>query len=326
MKPAHISLANLPTKIEKLASSPGGVELYIKRDDQTGSEYAGNKIRKLEFALAEALDTKCDTVITCGGIQSNHCRATAAACIRLGLQCILLLKSDEDLPKDGNYLMDALFGAEVRYVPSEVYKNRLAEHCEEVSKEVAQEGHKAYIIPIGASNAIGSWGYFQAFEEILRQEEKMQIEFDTIAVTVGSGGTYAGLCLANAAHGYKKNVVGIPIANDAEYFQGVVEKIAETFVTMAQDLPPLDPSAIHLIDGFAGRGYALNVPEEMRFIQDFARTEGIILDPVYTGKAMRGLFASLNDGHPLLKNAKKILFIHTGGLYGVFPKRDEFEW
>lgn len=324
MLPDKLQLGNLPTKIEKLMHPPSDCALYLKRDDQTGTEYAGNKIRKLEYALAEALRQKKDTIITCGGLQSNHARATAAACVRLGLRCILLLKSDEQPEKDGNYLLDSLLGAEIRFVSGEDYSNRLEAICGKVAEESEKQGHPAYVIPIGASNGIGTCGYYEAYGEIVEQEKTLGVTFDTIAVTVGSGGTYAGLCFANADCGNPKKIVGIPITDNAAHFERVIAALWEEFSKINTETRAFDPNTVHLLDGYAGRGYALNTPEEMDFVARFARTEGIFLDPVYTGKAMRGLYKSLLTKHPMLKDAKNLLFIHTGGLYGLFPKRSEF--
>ena len=195
-----LNLANFPTKIEKLEkiSKDSGVNIYLKRDDQTGSEISGNKIRKLEYSIYEAIENGCDTLITCGGIQSNHARATAAAGIKLGMRAILVLRSDETPELEGNYFLDKVIGADVRIISSDDYRERRAEIMKEIKAESDAEGHKAYIIPEGASNGIGSLGYYSAMEEIKEQEKELGIKFDRIVAAVGSGGTYAGLCMGNA--------------------------------------------------------------------------------------------------------------------------------
>lgn len=323
--PARLSLANLPTPIQRLerTSERVGRELWIKRDDCTGLELSGNKIRKLEFALAQAMAQGCDVIITTGGIQSNHCRATAAACARLGLGCELVLASDEKTEPDGNYLLDELLGARIRFIPFTDYRSRLAEVLEEVKAELAQRGQRGYIIPVGASNGIGTWGYFEAMREIHGQEEAMGATFDAVVCAVGSGGTYAGLALANAALGLGKRVIGVPIAADAATFREQILGIREEFSLISAPVE-LDASDIILLDGYVGRGYALSTAEELSFLKDFARTEGIILDPVYTGKAMRGLLSELEAENPLLAGLERVLFIHTGGIFGLFPKRHQF--
>lgn len=322
---ARLHLANLPTRIEPLerTSRQLGRKLWIKRDDQTGLELSGNKVRKLEFSLAQALAEGCDTIVTTGGIQSNHCRATAAACVRLGLRCVLILSSDEKQPLDGNYLLDDLFGARVLFIPSEDYRNRLPEIMGHVAEELTADYKKPYLIPIGASNGIGTYGYFAAMAEILDQEKELGVTFDTIVCAVGSAGTYTGLLLANAAAGLGRKVVGVPISADSAYFRDRVLAIADEFRSLYGPLE-LNESDIHLIDGYVGRGYALSTAQELESIRQFARTEGIVLDPVYTGKAMRGLLLELAAENPLLADSENILFIHTGGLFGLFPKRHQF--
>lgn len=195
----RIRLANLPTKIEKLdrLSHELGKNIYIKRDDQTGTEISGNKIRKLEFSVGEALENNCDYLITCGGIQSNHARATAAVAAKLGLGSYLVLRGDEKEEAEGNLFLDKMLGANIRFVTSEEYKNHRTKIMEGIRIQLEEEGYKGYIIPEGASNAIGSLGYVNAMEEILEQEKELGIKFDAIVVTVGSGGTYAGLYYGN---------------------------------------------------------------------------------------------------------------------------------
>lgn len=328
MRPDRLSIANLPTKIEKLScfSEDFSQTLYIKRDDQTGIEFSGNKIRKLEYAVKEALDNGADTLITCGGIQSNHCRATAATAAKLGLQSILLLRSDIRAFPQGNHLLDHLLGASIRWVSSGEYARERTQRMEKIAKQLEKEGRKGYIIPEGASNPIGTFGYFNAFEEILKQEKELGITFDTIVCAVGSGGTYAGLAFANEYHRSGKKIIGVNICDDAEHFQDVVMSFHEPFCDLLEDTFPLTKEQLQLLDGYVGRGYALNTPQEMDFLAGFAKRSGIVLDPVYTGKAMRGLFDALGKNHALFEKSENILFIHTGGLYGVFPKAGEFSF
>lgn len=171
----RLNLANLPTKIERLnrLSDNLGKNIYIKRDDQTGMEVSGNKVRKLEYAVAEALEEGADYLITCGGIQSNHCRATAAVAAKLGLGAYLVLRGDEDTPVEGNLFLDRILGANIKFVSEEEYKNNRMDIMESIKEELGDKGHKAYIMPVGASNGVGSLGYINAMEEILKQEEEM---------------------------------------------------------------------------------------------------------------------------------------------------------
>lgn len=321
--PKHLNLANLPTKIEKLERffDNKSKNIYIKRDDQTGSELSGNKVRKLEFAIQEALDLGAKTLITCGGIQSNHARATAAAAKKLGLKCILVLKMGENHKPDGNYFLDILLGAEIRLVTEEEFSENLFEILENVKRECDEKGEDGYILPVGASNGIGTFGYIKAMEEIKTQEEEMGINFDTIVCTVGSAGTYAGLLIANKALGLKKKIVGFSVSNSTEEF---TTRTKELFKEAGKYLgEEIDASEdINIIDDYVGLGYALSQPEEIEFIKDFAKSEGIILDPVYTGKCMYGFYKELEKG--TFEDSKNILFIHTGGIFGVFPSRDLF--
>lgn len=324
--PEKISLANVPTridKLERLTEKLGGPALYIKRDDQTGSEVSGNKIRKLEFAIKEALDQGCDTLVTCGGLQSNHARATAAAAARLGLGCILLLAADAAVPAQGNLLMDHLLGAQVRTVSFDDFAQRRTEIMEGILEELAAEGKKGYLIPLGASNGIGTFGYYACMEEIAVQEKALGFQFDRIVMAVGSGATYAGLFYANRVMGRSTVVTGVNISADAAYFRESIFGILQEAFRYTDTPIPCSSQHIDMIDGYVGLGYALTQPEELQFIRDFGALEGIILDPVYTGKAFRGLVAEIQKG--TISMDERILFIHTGGLFGAFPKFTEFE-
>ncbi|WP_404988908.1 D-cysteine desulfhydrase family protein [Clostridium culturomicium] len=324
--PNHVALANLPTRIEYLSrfSKEVGANIYIKRDDFTGGEFSGNKVRKLEFAVQEALDRGCNTLITCGGIQSNHCRATAAVAARLGLKSVLVLRNnDTEVKPDGNYFIDKVLGADVRIISADEYKNERKEIMEKIQEECKAKGDKAYIIPEGASNYIGNFGYFKCMEEIKSQEEELGIVFDTIVIAVGSGGTYAGLQLANKVLNLNKKILGVNVCDTADFFKDrIYEIMGDSKEYLGLDVE-LHREEINIIDGYVGRGYALSRPEEIEFIKHFARTEGIILDPVYTGKGLYGLSSELKEGN--LEDLGNILFIHTGGLYGLFPVRELFE-
>lgn len=320
-----LRLGNFPTRIERLEKFSTIVKehIYIKRDDQTGTEFSGNKIRKLEYSINEAINNDCDTLITCGGIQSNHARATAAAGIKLGLKSVLVLRSDEKPELEGNYLIDKIMGADVRIISSEDYRERRQEIMENILKELEAKGRKGYIIPEGASNGVGTFGYLACFKEILEQEKEHGIVFDTIVTAVGSGGTFAGLYLGNKLTNSGKKIVGINVCDTAEYFKERVSEILKEVKTYIPDTEfEISKDDMCIIDGYVGDGYAVSRTEELDFICDFAEAEGIVLDPVYTGKAMRGLYTEIKKG--TFKDSKNILFIHTGGLFGLFSKRDQF--
>lgn len=321
-----VSLANLPTKIYKLErlSEKLKKNIWIKRDDQTGTEFSGNKIRKLEYVFAEVIDGGYDTVITCGGIQSNHCRATAAAAVSLGIKPILLLRGESKSEIEGNYLLDKLFGADIRFCTPDEYRNSRTEIMENISKELSMVGKKAYVIPEGASFEPGCLGYYNCYHEIEEQEKQIGIKFDTIIVATGSGGTYAGLCIANKLSNYKRNLIGFTVCDDSDYFTDVVLKISPGAIKLIGQDCVITKDDINFNDKYSGIGYALSTPEELDFISQIAAMEAVILDPVYTGKAFRGMCKEIESGK--FKDSENILFIHTGGLYGVFPKRNEFSF
>jgi D-cysteine desulfhydrase len=314
--PERIRLANLPTKIEKLErlSQELGRNIWIKRDDQTGMEVSGNKVRKLEFAMKEALDQGCDHLITCGGIQSNHARATAAVAAKLGMGCTLVLRGEDTEDREGNLFLETLMGAKLVFVSPEEFEESLDEIMEDIGARLAKDGKKGYILPVGASNGIGSFGYLKAYDEIVQQEREMGLEFDAIVATVGSGGTFAGLYAGNMLDGDKRDVLGINISSTAEYFR---ERVCDLLHEMKEysEIPfGIKEEDIPIIDGYPGLGYALSRDEELQFIKWLARLEGLVLDPVYTGKAMYGLVQEIEKGR--LDKYENILYIHTGGIFG----------
>lgn len=320
-----LNLANLPTPIEKLTKISELLDknVYIKRDDYTGLEFSGNKIRKLEFSVKDAINKGANHLITCGAIQSNHARATAVVAAKLGLGCTLILKGNETDDLDGNYFLDKLFGAEISFVSADDYAFRRNEIMENTKEQLKKIGMKPYIIPEGASNGIGSLGYLNCYEEILIQEKSFGIEFDAIVVAVGSGGTYTGLYLGNQLHKSNKKIIGFNVSSTAEHFIGrICELVDETLPLLDGDYD-VNKEDIKVIDGYVGRGYAINRVEELEFIERIAQSEGILLDPVYSGKAFYGLINEIQKGK--FNDFKNILFIHTGGQFGIFPKKNLFE-
>jgi len=323
---SKLNLANLPTKIEKLSrlSQEWGFDLYVKRDDQTGSELSGNKVRKLEYVLKEAFDMGCDTIITCGGIQSNHCRATVVAATKLEMNPVVLLRISEAPKVEGNYFLDKLFGADVRFCTPEEYRSSRNEIMKKIAEDFSQNGHKAYIVPEGASFGIGALGYYDCMLEIVAQEKAMGINFDTVVVAVGSGGTYAGLYLANKFLKLNKRVIGMAVCDNQNYFKDVIFDISKEALPYINEKIDINREEIEINDKYIGAGYALSRPEELSFIAEIARKEALALDPVYTGKAMYGLYNEIKSSN--MSDSKNILFIHTGGLFGLFPKQDEFNF
>ncbi|MBO5920548.1 MAG: D-cysteine desulfhydrase family protein [Bacteroidales bacterium] len=324
-----LTLANLPTKIEKLErlSEEFGTNLYIKRDDHTGSEISGNKVRKLEYLAKDAQDNGYNLLITCGGIQSNHCRATVAVATKLGMKSAVLLRISEQPPVVGNYFLDKLMGADVKFCTRPEYSNSRGEIMEAMAEEYRKQGYKPYVIPEGASNELGTLGYYNCMNEIVAQEKEMGITFDTVVVATGSGGTAAGLYLANELHGYGKRVVSMAVCDDVEYFTNIIDNISNGALEYLPEYKgaTLKRENIEVIDKYVGLGYAISRPEELEFIKHVAQKEAVILDPVYTGKAMYGVYNELKEGGALV-GSKNILFIHTGGMFGLFPVSEQFEW
>ncbi|MGM0395730.1 MAG: D-cysteine desulfhydrase family protein [Bacillota bacterium] len=314
--PERIQLANLPTKIEKLEKLSKEIEknIWIKRDDQTGTEVSGNKVRKLQFALKQAKEMGCDHLITCGGIQSNHARATAAAAARLGMGCTLLLRGQDACDKEGNLFLETLMGAKTRFITADEYADSRGEIMEGIKNELAEEGKEAYILPEGASNGIGSIGYLDAYNEIVSQEKELGIRFDAIVTAVGSGGTFAGLYAGNELDGRKRDVLGINISATAEHFKKRVGELIEEMKEYTDISFTAKEEDILIVDGYPGLGYAISRDEELDFIKSIARLEGLVLDPVYTGKTMYGLVEEIKKGN--MDKYENILFIHTGGIFG----------
>jgi D-cysteine desulfhydrase len=323
--PVRLDLARTPTPLEPLArlSEKFGIDMHVKRDDLTGADLSGNKIRKLEFLLADALANGCDTVITCGAAQSNHARATAIAAVRLGLGVRLLLRTRDPAnppPLEGNILLDRLVGAEIVWLSFEEYGRR-AEMLAAEAESLRNSGKTPYVIPEGGSNAMGAWGYVRAVEELALDLTTLPGAKDlptTIIHATGSGGTTAGLILGVKLVGLTGRVVGINVCNDRDYFLRVVGDICQSAIDTYQlDLPFSRECDIEIVDGYVGKGYGKAGSRELSLIREVARSEGILLDPVYTGKAFYGMSQEVERNPEVFGD--RIVFVHTGGLFGLFP-------
>ncbi len=320
-RPQHIvPLAQSPTPLRpwRLSALEGVCDLWIKRDDATGIAVSGNKIRKLEFLLADALEQGCDVILTCGGIQSNHCRSTAVAARQCGLDSVLFLRTEQpevDPGFAGNLLLDQLVGADIQLISYEQYRNRY-KVMEEYAEKLRQEGRQPYIVPEGGSNGLGSWGYIAFVQELLLQMEQEGVVFDDLIVACGSGGTAAGISLAAHLSQAPFRVHAVNVCDDAEYFYNEVNRIYKElgFEGKAEDL-------LDMIDGYKGLGYAKSRREELDWMLDISRETGVILDPVYSGKAMYGLREESRSSSRF--QGKRWLFVHTGGLFGMFDKLDQ---
>jgi len=321
--PPRVALANTPTPLRPVTrlSDSLGVEVLVKQDDMTGVELSGNKVRKLEFLLADAVAQGADTIITCGGEQSNHCRATAGAAARLGLSSRLVLRTrDPNRPPvtQGNILLDRLFGADVQWIDHSDWTDRhsvLARYAEEVDRA----GGQPYVIPEGGSNALGSWGYVRAAEELANDLAGLPKKKTTLVCATGSGGTQAGLLLGAKMHDLDLTIVGINVCDSRAYFVEQIGAIGREFKSKYGG-PSIEDNEINIIEGYMGLGYAKSRHEELSLIAGLARGEGLLLDPVYTGKAFFAMIQEL--GKDSARFGERIVFLHTGGIFGLFPVAD----
>ena len=314
-------LAHLPTPLELLKAVSkflGGPRLLIKRDDQTGLAPGGNKTRKLEFLLADALAQGADMVITAGAAQSNHCRQTAAAAASAGLVCHLVLggqRPEPGQPLNGNLLLDEILGAKIHWAGQERRDDRLAE----VARQLRAQGYHPYVIPYGGSNAVGATGYVRAMEELAAQLAASGQRVDHIVFASSSGGTQAGLMVGAKVTGFAGQVLGIRIdKNDPREgpFDGAVLKLAQATAARVRLNTPITAQDCVIDANYTGGGYGVVGKLEREAIDLMARYEGILLDPVYTGRA----FGALVDlvCRKKFTRTETILFWHTGGAPALF--------
>ncbi len=319
--PRRIPLATRPTPLQFLSRASqkwgAGHRLWIKRDDLTGCTLSGNKVRKLEFITAHAIDNGYDTLITCGGLQSNHCRATAFAGAQLGLGVHLLLRGEEPAEKEGNLLLDHLAGATVNCYPKHQYLSEIDQLFQHWQAHYAGQGRKALAVPTGGSDGIGAWGYIAACEELAGDFARCEIERAHIVCATGSGGTQAGLTLGAELYALAATVWGINVCDDEQYFLDKVAADAADWRSRYGEVPHIVPQP-RVIDGYVGQGYGIAGEEVFQLIAELARLEGVVLDPVYTGKAFQGLVTEIAAGR--FEGCRDIVFIHTGGLFGLFPQ------
>jgi len=301
-----VSLARLPTPVDFFGrlSEKYRINLFIKRDDLTESIASGNKLRKMEYVLFDALEKGADTLITCGGIQSNHCRSVAWVAANRGLHCVLLLRGQAPEIPQGNLLLDRILGAEVRYYTPEVFKN-INTIADDVCEELLLKGRRPYYIPmVGELAAQGN-------------------SYDHIYCATGSGGTLAGILLGCRFFNFPGTPHGMAVCDDTSYFVSELERIRGEFKEKYGIDPDFSNAAQVIDDRYVGTGYALNTPAELRTMADIAQTEGLVLDPVYSLKAFIGMLDHARQG--IIQPGETALFIHTGGHAGIFPKYEEFK-
>ncbi|HEY4409914.1 MAG TPA: D-cysteine desulfhydrase family protein [Acidimicrobiia bacterium] len=310
MRPAPLPLSHRPTPLEpldRLTDWLGGPRLLVKRDDQTGLALGGNKARKLDHLCAEALALGCDTLVTGGGPQSNHCRMTAAAANRLGLECHLALAGSTGGPPTGNLLLDHLLGAHLHDSGAREYYD-IEASIEALSDEVRKAGGRPYPIPVGGASVTGALGYVEAAGELSGQ---LDGPLDWIVVADGSGGTHAGLLAGLDLSGPR--VLGVDVGTRPDLDERIPELATATATAAGRAAPG---GEVHIDHTRFGAGYGQPTPECLEALRTVARLEGLILDPVYTGKAMAGLIGWAREGR--FTDRHTVLFWHTGGAPALF--------
>ena len=324
-EPSKISLALLPTplvEMTNLARHLNVERILLKRDDLTGLETTGNKVRKLEYVVADALNQGADTLVTHGGFQSNHCRATAAIGARLGLRVRLILRSPQEKPaEDGNLFLDRLMGAQISLHSVEEYNQKKKAIIDQAMAAEREAGFRPYFFPVGASTPLGCWGYIRCMSELVDQLGA-GTKVDLFSA-VSSSGTFAGLMIGKAL--FKCNdwrVIGVPVSDSVEFFKKDLRElerrtVAEYGLELKEEQTPIE-----LIDGFIGEGYALPYPAALETVRLLARLEGVLFDPTYTAKAMTGMIAMIRS-EGVRKGALPV-FVHTGGIFGLLARRDLF--
>lgn len=316
----RIELGFFPTPIDELPnlSAETGITLRMKRDDYCGFGGGGNKVRKLEFLLADALAQGAKVLITTGGHQSNHARMVAASARRFGMESVLVLRGNPPAEYQGNLLLDRLFGATLEFLEPTAYFTqvdpRMAAHA-----KAAEDANKVpYVIPLGGANPLGALGYVRAVEEISRQLEKAgRNPPDIVAAPTGSGGTLAGLHVGIRRYWPETRIVGISVSRDAAWFRERIAGMANDCAALLgwpQDFKPAD---IWIEDGFVGGSYGVPSPGGVAAINRIARSDGVLLDPVYTGKAMDGVLSLAASG--AIPAGSDVLFVHCGGSPALYP-------
>lgn len=313
--PRKINLAHLPTPIEKFKYN--NKEFLIKRDDYTGSDFLGNKIRKLEYLIYEAKKEKADIIFTCGGDQSNHARATASASAKQGIKTRLFLWGKEKESSEGNLFLDKMYGAEITYLNKAEFNN-VDEIMTEERRNLIKKGKRVYVIPAGGSSTLGIWGYISFINELKNQINIKNI--DGIFSACGSGGTAAGLLVGAALNKLKLKIFAVNVLHSKEVIRKKILQLAEGALLDFKLSCKINSNHLEIVGGYSTEGYKNISEDKVRLITDFSKSTGILLDPAYSGKA----FCAYNNLVLKKGRGKKIIFLHTGGIYGVFPKRKSY--
>ncbi|HSW54964.1 MAG TPA: pyridoxal-phosphate dependent enzyme [Ignavibacteriaceae bacterium] len=328
--PKKINLAHLPTPLEvvrfrtsrndRFRTSRNDIEykeFLIKRDDYTGSDFLGNKIRKLEYLLYEAKKLKSDIIFTCGGDQSNHARATASAAAKHGINTRLFLWGNEKRNAEGNLFLNKMYGAEITYLDKDEFEN-VDEIMSDERSKLIKKGKRVYVIPAGGSSTLGIWGYISFINELKKQIDFKNI--DGIFSACGSGGTAAGLLVGAALNKTKVKIFAVNVLLPKEIIRKKILQLAEGTVLDFKLSCKIDESNLEIVDGYSKEGYKNISDDKLKIITELAKATGILLDPAYTGKA----FCAYNDLILEKSKGKRVVFLHTGGVFGVFPKRKSY--
>jgi len=323
-KISRLHFAHLPTPIEelpRLTEALGGPRLLVKRDDQTGLAFGGNKTRKLEFLVAEAQEQGAKMLISAGAIQSNHCRQTAAAAARYGFDCTLVLTGELPEQPSANLLLDKLFNAKIVNVPDRKDRDRI---LQETFDNAVADGKRPYLVPYGGSSPMGALGYAFAMEELMNQLRDLRVlqelgGLDWIVFGTSSGGTHAGLVLGQRMFGYKGKVLGISIDESEEWLKTHVSALASDASEKLGDRIDFTPDDVLANEDYCKAGYGVLTDAEREAVTLFAKYEGLLLDPVYTGRAAAGMIDLIRNG--FFKKDETVLFWHTGGQPALFADK-----
>lgn len=316
----RLSLGFLPTPIDDLPTLGAelGISLSVKRDDFTGFGGGGNKVRKLEFLMADAVEKGVQVVITTGGHQSNHARMTAAAARKFGMEPILVLRGNRPDAWQGNLLLDHLLGAKIDFLDPDAYFQQVNPLMQQRADEAEAEGKKAYVIPLGGASALGAMGYVNAIKELAEQYTAMGRKApDYIVAPLGSGGTLAGITVGCSIWWPETKVMGISVTGTAVPFDQRISAMANDAAELLELDRRFDASDLLIQDDYVGPGYSIPSDAGNAAIKRAARSEGVLLDPVYTGKAMAGIIGSVENG--TIAKGSDVLFVHCGGTPALFP-------
>jgi len=313
--PKKISLAQIPTPLEEIKFE--GNSFLLKRDDLTGCELSGNKVRKLEYLLADAKSKKADIIFTSGGDQSNHARATVIAAKKIGLNTKLFLWGKESAAANGNLFLDKMYGADIQYFSEKEYE-KVNDVMFEQRLSLLKKKKNAYVFPGGGSTTLGIWGYINFINELKKQIDLTKI--DSIVAACGSGGTAAGMLVGVALNKLNLKIVAVHVLMSKKEMEKHILQLAEGCVLDYNLNCRINPESLIVVDGYSKEGYKKISQSKIKLIRKFAEETGILFDPAYTGKA----FTAYYEKYLKTGKGKKNIFVHTGGLFGVFARTKEY--